>query len=187
MVEFPGRGKDGAPCPPLHGSRCFHPGGDRGIFGNPNSVRYKKVIFGRSLTLQILCDSCDEWQFDTAQTCCSECGKLLNRTIIEEVKTEYRTPIGEAAWLRHINSGVRKAVYERDDFTCQYCETRCFDCWITDKKQLTLDHRTPFSGGGGNEETNLVTCCRECNSRKGNRRFKTFEEARAFLAPQNAS
>lgn len=35
--------------------------------------------------------------------------------------------------------------------------------------------------GSPDERPNLITCCRECNVKKGNRRFKTFEDARAFL------
>ena len=36
-------------------------------------------------------------------------------------------------------------------------------------KDLTMDHVLPKSRGGKNIWTNLVTCCKECNQKKGNR------------------
>lgn len=47
--------------------------------------------------------------------------------------------------------------------TCAYC-----GCSLADE-QKTLDHVVPLSRGGTHELTNLVVCCRSCNSTKGNR------------------
>jgi len=52
-------------------------------------------------------------------------------------------------------------VFERDNFTCQYCGEK--------KQKLTLDHIIPQSQNGEDNPENLVTACRECNSRKGGR------------------
>lgn len=41
---------------------------------------------------------------------------------------------------------------------------------------LTLDHLTPYSKGGSNDQKNLVTCCGRCNSSRGNCSVKTFAE-----------
>jgi 5-methylcytosine-specific restriction endonuclease McrA len=41
-------------------------------------------------------------------------------------------------------------------------------------KKLTIDHVIPKSRGGDNTWENMVTCCFDCNSRKGS---KTPEEA----------
>lgn len=57
-----------------------------------------------------------------------------------------------------IPEGVRWAVWERDDFTCQECGSRQF---------LTVDHIHPERKGGSLEPDNLQTLCRSCNSRKG--------------------
>lgn len=65
-------------------------------------------------------------------------------------------------------------VWERDDYTCQYCGVR-----ITTKADLTTDHVHPDSKGGREVYENMVTCCRKCNSRKDN---KTCEEARMWPA-----
>lgn len=63
----------------------------------------------------------------------------------------------------HWNS-IRKLIapkiFRRDGYRCLCCGT---------KKDLTVDHILALSCGGGNEETNLQTLCRACNSRKGAR------------------
>ena len=64
----------------------------------------------------------------------------------------------------------RANIYLRDDFTCQLQSTsRCKDrhgkATIAD---LTLDHVVPKSHGGKTAWTNVVTCCKTCNSDKGN-------------------
>lgn len=53
----------------------------------------------------------------------------------------------------------RRAVFERDDWTCAYCHTRA----------ETLDHVVPRSRGGLHEWTNVVAACRRCNHRKADR------------------
>ena len=55
----------------------------------------------------------------------------------------------------------RKMVYLRDNYTCQYCGDKF------QAKDLTLDHVTPKSKGGGSSWSNLVTCCGTCNWLKG--------------------
>ncbi|HKG20977.1 MAG TPA: HNH endonuclease [Blastocatellia bacterium] len=57
----------------------------------------------------------------------------------------------------------RKNILLRDHNTCQYC-MRVFA-----PHELTLDHIHPRSRGGDSTWDNLVTCCRLCNNRKGDR------------------
>jgi hypothetical protein len=62
----------------------------------------------------------------------------------------------------------RLKVWERDAFKCQYCG-----------KQLTrftstLDHVRAVANGGDNSFDNLVTACRECNSKKHSRPLGHF-------------
>jgi hypothetical protein len=59
-----------------------------------------------------------------------------------------------------IPDGVRWAVWERDNFTCQHCGSR---------RNLTVDHIHPESKGGEMTMENAQTLCRTCNSRKGAR------------------
>lgn len=54
----------------------------------------------------------------------------------------------------------RKRIFKRDNNECVYCGS---------KRNLTIDHIMPRSRGGKNTWSNLVTCCSNCNIKKGNR------------------
>ncbi len=58
----------------------------------------------------------------------------------------------------HRRKITRRAVFARDDWTCQYCGSR---------QQLTVDHVIPRSKGGSSDWTNIVAACAPCNRRKG--------------------
>src|ERR1700742_2414197 len=58
----------------------------------------------------------------------------------------------------HRRKITRRAVFARDDWTCQYCGSRA---------QLTVDHVIPRSKGGGSTWDNIVAACAPCNRRKG--------------------
>jgi len=56
---------------------------------------------------------------------------------------------------------TKRAVFQRDGYRCQYCARR--------DGALTIDHVQPRSAGGVSSWTNVVTACKDCNNRKGNR------------------
>ncbi len=58
----------------------------------------------------------------------------------------------------HRRKITRRAVFARDDWTCQYCGSR---------SQLTVDHVIPRSKGGLSTWDNIVASCAPCNRRKG--------------------
>lgn len=58
---------------------------------------------------------------------------------------------------------LRQAVFERDNFTCQYCGR------YGRGVKLEIDHIIPVSKGGATDIRNLITACRECNRAKRNR------------------
>lgn len=64
---------------------------------------------------------------------------------------------------------TRYNVFWRDSWTCQYCSIK------HPASKLTFDHLIPRSKGGGTSWENIVTCCRPCNVKKGN---KSAEEAK---------
>jgi 5-methylcytosine-specific restriction endonuclease McrA len=57
----------------------------------------------------------------------------------------------------------RQNIYARDKYRCQYCARRL------PGEELTYDHVIPKSRGGKTRWDNIVTCCMECNRRKGGR------------------
>jgi 5-methylcytosine-specific restriction endonuclease McrA len=59
----------------------------------------------------------------------------------------------------HRRKITRRAVFARDNWTCQYCGSRT---------QLTVDHVVPRSKGGASTWDNIVASCAPCNRRKGN-------------------
>lgn len=87
------------------------------------------------------------------------------------LRGEYRT---------NIRPAIRRAVYERDDWTCQVCGLRIAPTTdqhhsghrapvADDGTLLTLDHRRPYSDGGADTEENLRALCGPCNVARGTR------------------
>src|SRR5579863_3190887 len=58
----------------------------------------------------------------------------------------------------HRRKITRRAVFARDEWTCQYCGAR---------SNLTVDHVIPRSKGGASSWENIVASCAPCNRRKG--------------------
>ena len=72
-------------------------------------------------------------------------------------------------FVRYDNLSVdlnRKNILSRDEHICQYCGDK--------NSPLTIDHILPKGRGGQDLWENLVTACKPCNQKKGN---KTPEEA----------
>ena len=63
--------------------------------------------------------------------------------------------MGNSNWAR-----LRFRILNRDGFSCKYCGNR-----PTSSKEviLAIDHIVPFSKGGSNSESNLITVCNLCN------------------------
>ena len=57
----------------------------------------------------------------------------------------------------------RQNLFVRDNYTCQYCQKS------HPPSQLTYDHVVPRSYGGKTTWTNIVTACKRCNHKKGNK------------------
>lgn len=63
---------------------------------------------------------------------------------------------------------IRRNVYIRDMFTCQYCRRQCKPA------SLTYDHVVPRSKGGETSWNNVVTACTSCNNKKGDLSLDAF-------------
>jgi 5-methylcytosine-specific restriction endonuclease McrA len=93
--------------------------------------------------------------------------------IIHTSKYSYRIPTILIAHnfsktiMRNIKP-TKKAIFERDNYTCQYTGIKL------NPSKLNIDHIRAVSKNGDNDWTNLVTCSKEINSKKG---AKSIEEA----------
>ena len=54
---------------------------------------------------------------------------------------------------------ISRSVLDRDGYRCRYCG----------QPASTVDHIIPKAHGGTDDRSNLVACCRSCNSVKGAR------------------
>lgn len=71
---------------------------------------------------------------------------------------------GHVAWKpRTIPPLTNRALFHRDRHLCMYCAQKFGE------RELTRDHIVPRSRGGHDQWTNVVSACRRCNQRKGNR------------------
>lgn len=75
------------------------------------------------------------------------------------IRGRYRSPSGRG----HVGLSKHR-LFARDRQVCAYCGAHCYE------SDLTVEHIIPVSRGGRHEWTNVVTACRSCNTRKGNRR-----------------
>jgi 5-methylcytosine-specific restriction endonuclease McrA len=78
----------------------------------------------------------------------------ISRPVVIRLVTYVRIPRDT-----HRRKITRRAVFARDDWTCQYCGSR---------SNLTVDHVVPRSKGGSSSWENIVASCAPCNRRKGN-------------------
>jgi 5-methylcytosine-specific restriction endonuclease McrA len=95
-------------------------------------------------------------------------------TVVSEYDTVVRSPSFEfklpsVLVLKDYIPSARKPaftrfnVFLRDGWHCQYCGCQ------TKTSALTFDHVIPRSRGGKTTWTNIVTACRPCNTKKGDK------------------
>ncbi len=80
--------------------------------------------------------------------------RVFEMPSVVKLRTQIKRPLPELKLSR-------RTIFARDNYTCQYCGV------IT--KELTLDHVIPRHAGGPATWDNLVTCCRRCNTKKGDK------------------
>jgi hypothetical protein len=84
-------------------------------------------------------------------------------------------PTKRTQGMNWISQHKRLAIYLRDGLQCCYCGKNC------EEAKLTLDHLKPYSKGGSNEATNLVTSCISCNSARGNKSYTVFASSTCIV------
>lgn len=69
---------------------------------------------------------------------------------------------------KHARVGIsNRTLFGRDRYICAYCGGH-----FPNFRELSRDHIIPRSRGGTNTWMNIVTSCRKCNARKGDRLLK---------------
>jgi hypothetical protein len=96
--------------------------------------------------------------------------KITQRLYQEKKKAQqYGCYIGDQNNLRDIYSKILLA----DEIICYYCGESCGRIVVGYGKNATVDHKIPLCRTGDHDVSNIVACCRRCNSLKGS---KTEEE-----------
>lgn len=140
------------------------------------------------------------------QHACLSCGKeffcikddkdlqdlFCDRCEVDESKItqEHKSPvpcIGRCiGWLvksqgqtRKRNARNFKAVFIRDNFTCQYCGYNLENA--TEFQPLHIDHIKPWCAGGNNSLNNLVVACQRCNLKASGHWFASFTEKKDYI------
>lgn len=98
-------------------------------------------------------------------------GKLIpkeNEPTISSPRQVFRLPeiIRLARFDKKLNLGIRmsrRAIWQRDDYRCQYCKIR------PGSENLSIDHIIPKSQGGKTTWINVVLACIDCNGKKADR------------------
>lgn len=86
---------------------------------------------------------------------------------IRSPNAEFETPavirIRRYVNMNWVAKFSRKSVYNRDNHKCQYCGSKF------DLPDLTFDHVHPRARGGKTSWDNIVTACKQCNNKKGDK------------------
>lgn len=65
--------------------------------------------------------------------------------------------------MGRIDFDMRWRVMARDEFRCVYCGRTAAE----DGVRIVVDHMVPVCAGGATAMDNLVACCEDCNTEKG--------------------
>lgn len=76
-----------------------------------------------------------------------------------------------------------RKILERDSYVCKYCglDGRAS---FENALMMRVDFVVPRARKGKKEPGNLVACCTPCNTIKGTRVYKSFDDARAHVLSQ---
>jgi len=101
--------------------------------------------------------------FKTTKKYCSEqCRKLGTKKNAEQLNFQRpEVRIDRKEEMERVSK--REQIYKRDGYLCYYCGISLFNKHAS---SITLDHIYPKSLGGPDTASNLVTSCKDCNSKK---------------------
>jgi|GEM_PF-4168952 len=94
---------------------------------------------------------------------CKNCNAVFASKSINDILCLYCGEQNEMQLPKYRTRGclsMRFRIFNRDDFTCQYCGRK------PDETKLRIDHIIPVAKRGKTIESNLITSCFECNAGK---------------------
>ena len=94
---------------------------------------------------------------------------LLTNAVSTKLQKEFGGQ--EPKRQRTLTNSIKIEVFKRDNYTCQ-------ECGAGREAKLHVHHIIPFSRGGSDEMSNLITLCESCNEAIGNRVY--------VMKPKNA-
>lgn len=113
---------------------------------------------------------------------CRNCGQEFER---KRYAKKYCS--NECYWDRQERERLAPSyrIFARDGFRCFFCGRNPQE----HKVELTIDHLFPKAQGGEDGPNNTVTCCSECNSKKGRHLLdrETMERFYAVLLKKNGA
>jgi 5-methylcytosine-specific restriction endonuclease McrA len=74
-------------------------------------------------------------------------------------------------------------ILERDQYCCRYCGLDGKESF-ENALVMSVDFVVPRAHKGKKDAANLVACCRPCNTIKGTKVYKSFEDAKKFVLGQ---
>lgn len=107
--------------------------------------------------------SCGSPLFRVRGGICAATGRQSVIDVSSIIATIGRSPDVHERMNRYVPPLNNKTLFRRDSNLCLYCAGHFA------VRDLTRDHVTPLSQGGGDSWTNVVTACRRCNNHKGGR------------------
>jgi 5-methylcytosine-specific restriction endonuclease McrA len=88
--------------------------------------------------------------------------------------------LGLTRLAKPLTSEEGHRILERDQYRCQYCGLDGLSSF-ENSLVMTVDFVHPRAQKGKKAPSNLVAACRPCNMIKGNRTFRNFEDAKAYV------
>lgn len=85
---------------------------------------------------------------------------LLTNAVSTKLQKEFGGQ--EPKRQRTLTNSIKIEIFKRDNYTCQ-------ECGAGREAKLHVHHIMPFSRGGSDEMSNLITLCESCNQAIGNR------------------
>lgn len=76
-------------------------------------------------------------------------------------------------------------ILERDQYRCRYCGLDGNESF-ENALAMSVDFVMPRARKGKKDPQNLVACCRTCNTIKGKRVYKNFEDAKTHVMARRA-